>query len=162
MIIHQQFFMRIFFITTQRNYTPGVEIPTGVFSWGKTTIYNANRFECSEYFSLRHVLNERVKNTLDSVFSLSELCAAKRLKALLIASEKPVPGFLLALPLLRAAWSERRAEEYLLLQIFLYVRAIILHLRTVSVTACLKAAADGAVYDAMMRYPDGRHSVDGR
>lgn len=31
-----------------------------------------------------------------------------------------------------------------------------------SVTSCLKAEADGAVYDAMMRYPDGRHSVDGR
>ena len=57
----------------------------------------ADRLECSEYFSL------------------SELCAARRPKALLIASEKPVPGFLLALPLLRAAWSERRAEEYLLL-----------------------------------------------
>ena len=31
-----------------------------------------------------------------------------------------------------------------------------MHLRTVSVTACLKAVADGAVYDAMMRYPDIR------
>jgi len=42
---------------------------------------------------------ERVKKTLNSVFFTPELCAAGRPKAPLIESEKPVPGFLLALPL---------------------------------------------------------------
>ena len=48
----------------------------------------------------------RVKNLVDTRFFAPELCAAGRPKAPLIASEKPVPGFLLALPLLRAAWQE--------------------------------------------------------
>jgi hypothetical protein len=40
-----------------------------------------------------------VKNIVDTIFFAPELCAAGRPKAPLIASEKPVPGFLLALPL---------------------------------------------------------------
>ena len=49
---------------------------------------------------------KRVKNLVDTRFFTSELCAMRRPKAPPTASEKPLPGFLLALPLLRTAWPE--------------------------------------------------------
>jgi hypothetical protein len=44
-------------------------------------------------------LNGFKANVFQQPVSLSELCAAERPKAPLTASEKPVPGYLLALPL---------------------------------------------------------------
>ena len=46
-----------------------------------------------------------MKNLSIKIFQ-SEVCAAMRPKPPLIASEKPVPGFLLAVPLWRAAKEE--------------------------------------------------------
>jgi len=46
-----------------------------------------------------------VKNLVDTRFFTP--VPVPRAQAPVIASEKPVPGFLLALPLWRAAWSER-------------------------------------------------------
>jgi len=47
----------------------------------------------------------RVKNLVDTRFFTP--VPVPQAQAPVIASEKPVPGFLLVLPLLRAAWSER-------------------------------------------------------